>query len=160
PTPRVYPSSVPSISATPPPLAVELTFTMRRAPSSAWKSTARASSSATRSCPMIGSSRRGSSGGTSTVLPRVDATREVSHLPARLTADRARHRPRTGGRYAARMPPEDPIVPAAASIDGRHFAYDVATDRLDVRVGDYVFVGDDRLGYVTSVMLERGPGLT
>ena len=58
------------------------------------------------------------------------------------------------------MPPGDPIVSAAASIDGRHFAYDVATDRLDVRVGDYLFVGDDRLGYVTSVTLERGPGLT
>ena len=89
PTPRVYPSSVPSISATPPPLAVELTFTMRRAPSSAWKSTARASSSATRSCPMIGSSRRGSSGGTSTVLPRVDATGEVSRIPRRVAVREA-----------------------------------------------------------------------
>ena len=32
PSPRAYPSRVPSISATPPPFAVELTLTMRRAP--------------------------------------------------------------------------------------------------------------------------------
>ncbi len=42
---------------------------------------------------------------------------------------------------------------SATSVDGRHFFSDVATDRLDLRVGEYVVVGEDRLGLVTSVAL-------
>ncbi len=55
-------------------------------------------------------------------------------------------------------------LPAATSIDGRHFLYETPADRLDVRVGAYVVLGDDgaapgRLAYVTSVALaERAPG--
>jgi hypothetical protein len=41
----------------------------------------------------------------------------------------------------------------ATSVDGRHFFADVATDSLDLRVGEYVVVGGDRLGFVTGVAL-------
>ena len=45
----------------------------------------------------------------------------------------------------------------ATSVDGRHFVFDVAVDRLDTRVGGYVAVENSghghRLGYVTSVTL-------
>ncbi len=49
----------------------------------------------------------------------------------------------------------------ATSIDGRHFVYEVAVDRLETRVGGYVVVengrSERRLGYVTSVTLAAPP---
>jgi DNA helicase HerA-like ATPase len=55
------------------------------------------------------------------------------------------------------MATEGQTGPTATSVDGRHYLYDVAVDRLDVRVGAYVVTRNDaregRLGYVTSVAL-------
>jgi hypothetical protein len=54
------------------------------------------------------------------------------------------------------MPKAPRADPVAASVDGRSFVYDVSLDRLDVRVGSYVFIGqkpDGHLGQVTTVAL-------
>ena len=63
-------------------------------------------------------------------------------------------------RYAAPMGVEEHAPPTAISVDGRHFLYEIPVDRLDVRVGGYVVLGDDgqegRLGYVTGVALADG----
>jgi uncharacterized protein len=39
----------------------------------------------------------------------------------------------------------------ATSLDGRHFSLEVPVERLELRVGGFVVLADDRLGYVTSV---------
>ena len=41
------------------------------------------------------------------------------------------------------MASEGQTRPVATSVDGRHYLYDVAVDRLDVRVGAYVVTGYD-----------------
>jgi DNA helicase HerA-like ATPase len=51
--------------------------------------------------------------------------------------------------------PERGTEPRATSIDGRHFAYEVPVERLELRVGGFVVIDEGpsggRLGYVTSV---------
>lgn len=53
------------------------------------------------------------------------------------------------------MSQERDADPLATSVDGRHFAYEVPVDRLELRVGGFVVIDDGRsggrLGYVTSV---------
>ena len=55
------------------------------------------------------------------------------------------------------MPEEHHGERLATSVDGRHFVFDVAVQRLDTRVGGYVVVENGgrghHLGYVTSVTL-------
>ena len=126
PSPRAYPSRVPSISATPPPFAVELTLTTRRSPRRSRSSAAAARSAARRSLPMIGSMRRGSSGTTFTESPadmsrsladRRSTTRDL--LPFPVEPRPKRH---------MRATPTDGFVPA---VERAGHTYVVAVESLD-----------------------------
>src|SRR3954449_11056850 len=46
---------------------------------------------------------------------------------------------------------ESSILPIATSVDGRRFEFQAPLDPLELRVGGYVTLGDDRLGQVTSL---------
>ena len=69
-----YPTRTCSISATPPPAAVELTFQMVRPASTGRTWSAARASSAYREAPMTGSSRDTGSRGTSTACTRLTAS--------------------------------------------------------------------------------------
>jgi uncharacterized protein len=46
---------------------------------------------------------------------------------------------------------ESSILPIATSVDGRRFTFQAPLEPLELRVGGYVMLGDDRLGQVTSL---------
>jgi DNA helicase HerA-like ATPase len=48
---------------------------------------------------------------------------------------------------------EASILPIATSVDGRRFTFQAPVEPLELRVGGYVALGDDRLGQVTSLDL-------
>jgi DNA helicase HerA-like ATPase len=48
---------------------------------------------------------------------------------------------------------ESSILPIATSVDGRRFSFQAPLEPLELRVGGYVMLGDDRLGQLTSLDL-------
>src|SRR3954470_12218894 len=48
---------------------------------------------------------------------------------------------------------ESSILPIATSVDGRRFTFQAPLEPLELRVGGYVMLGDDRLGQLTSLDL-------
>jgi DNA helicase HerA-like ATPase len=48
---------------------------------------------------------------------------------------------------------ESSILPIATSVDGRRFTFQAPLEPLDLRVGGYVLLGDDRLGQIVSLDL-------
>src|SRR4051795_2893071 len=70
--------------------------------------------------------------------------REGRDMEATLAAHLADYR-------ALRRELESSILPIATSVDGRRFTFQAPLDPLELRVGGYVMLGDDRLGQVTSL---------